>query len=285
MSPDDIRSYIRAVAQRPNEPSLEAVHEALALLKRDAVAAGDQARAKSMWCLAQALSIQEEYVRAFNHLKAEEFYEAWCALERTELALASLERHDTRSWADFRLDFIQVHSARWQSLFPYKIFMSPEFLHTEEVCSICRRPVVPHAFCGHRVGEIYDGEMCHRIVTKADMLGVGMVENPVQKYSVVFLHDEKTGKQRDHYNYALVKYAINGLRAPFDAWDVERTTRRRPHSRFSDVGRNDPCPCDSGRKYKKCCLREVGVLQPHWQFSFSVPPPDGVLPDVFIKST
>jgi hypothetical protein len=21
-----------------------------------------------------------------------------------------------------------------------------------------------------------------------------------------------------------------------------------------EVGRNDPCPCDSGRKYKKCCL-------------------------------
>lgn len=23
---------------------------------------------------------------------------------------------------------------------------------------------------------------------------------------------------------------------------------------FKDVGRNDPCPCGSGRKYKKCCL-------------------------------
>ena len=22
-----------------------------------------------------------------------------------------------------------------------------------------------------------------------------------------------------------------------------------------DVGRNDPCPCGSGKKYKKCCLR------------------------------
>ncbi|MFB6351310.1 MAG: SEC-C metal-binding domain-containing protein, partial [Bradymonadaceae bacterium] len=22
------------------------------------------------------------------------------------------------------------------------------------------------------------------------------------------------------------------------------------------VGRNDPCPCGSGRKYKKCCLRK-----------------------------
>ncbi|RIZ72161.1 MAG: DUF1186 domain-containing protein [Methylococcales bacterium] len=20
------------------------------------------------------------------------------------------------------------------------------------------------------------------------------------------------------------------------------------------IGRNDPCPCDSGKKYKKCCL-------------------------------
>ncbi|MFP4600567.1 MAG: YecA family protein [Persicimonas sp.] len=24
-----------------------------------------------------------------------------------------------------------------------------------------------------------------------------------------------------------------------------------------EVGRNDPCPCDSGRKYKKCCLRKA----------------------------
>lgn len=23
------------------------------------------------------------------------------------------------------------------------------------------------------------------------------------------------------------------------------------------VGRNEPCPCGSGRKYKHCCLREV----------------------------
>ncbi len=25
---------------------------------------------------------------------------------------------------------------------------------------------------------------------------------------------------------------------------------------FRDVGRNDPCPCGSGRKFKKCCLQE-----------------------------
>ncbi|WP_349291374.1 SEC-C metal-binding domain-containing protein, partial [Planococcus beigongshangi] len=25
------------------------------------------------------------------------------------------------------------------------------------------------------------------------------------------------------------------------------------------VGRNDPCPCGSGKKYKKCCGREEAV--------------------------
>jgi uncharacterized protein len=25
------------------------------------------------------------------------------------------------------------------------------------------------------------------------------------------------------------------------------------HSPFGKVGRNDPCPCGSGKKYKKCC--------------------------------
>ena len=23
----------------------------------------------------------------------------------------------------------------------------------------------------------------------------------------------------------------------------------------TDVGRNDPCPCGSGKKYKQCCMR------------------------------
>lgn len=27
-----------------------------------------------------------------------------------------------------------------------------------------------------------------------------------------------------------------------------------PYKRAEKVGRNDPCPCLSGRKYKKCCL-------------------------------
>jgi superkiller protein 3 len=28
------------------------------------------------------------------------------------------------------------------------------------------------------------------------------------------------------------------------------------------VGRNDPCPCGSGLKYKKCCMRDTGITSP-----------------------
>ena len=32
--------------------------------------------------------------------------------------------------------------------------------------------------------------------------------------------------------------------------------RTQPHPR---IGRNDPCPCGSGKKYKKCCMRKEGM--------------------------
>lgn len=30
---------------------------------------------------------------------------------------------------------------------------------------------------------------------------------------------------------------------------------------MSEVGRNDPCPCGSGKKYKKCCGMNKGSLR------------------------
>jgi hypothetical protein len=36
--------------------------------------------------------------------------------------------------------------------------------------------------------------------------------------------------------------------------DVEQGNRPGPDGRSTKIGRNDPCPCGSGRKYKKCCF-------------------------------
>ncbi|MFS0851411.1 UPF0149 family protein [Novosphingobium panipatense] len=37
------------------------------------------------------------------------------------------------------------------------------------------------------------------------------------------------------------------------AWRLENDPSRPSSPRHGKVGRNDPCPCGSGKKYKKCC--------------------------------
>ena len=52
--------------------------------------------------------------------------------------------------------------------------------------------------------------------------------------------------ERTSFERAMANPDRPALRAPSHAPD------RRPAAK---IGRNDPCPCGSGRKYKQCCLR------------------------------
>ena len=55
---------------------------------------------------------------------------------------------------------------------------------------------------------------------------------------------------------------ISNLATLFRRWMVQTIQRRhqvygpkKPFKRAEEkLGRNDPCPCGSGRKYKQCCL-------------------------------
>ena len=33
----------------------------------------------------------------------------------------------------------------------------------------------------------------------------------------------------------------------------DKTVKRQPVRKAAKIGPNDPCPCGSGKKYKKCC--------------------------------
>jgi hypothetical protein len=43
---------------------------------------------------------------------------------------------------------------------------------------------------------------------------------------------------------------------------AERRRHRATQSPATKVGRNDPCPCGSGKKFKKCCLNKTAKLRP-----------------------
>lgn len=58
------------------------------------------------------------------------------------------------------------------------------------------------------------------------------------------------GQQRVHHERAL-------FRREEEQWMVcgGEVNPKEPPRRVEKVGRNDPCPCGSGAKYKKCCGR------------------------------
>jgi len=92
--------------------------------------------------------------------------------------------------------------------------------------------------------------------------------NPQSPYAEALLYDverfvlgdpDYVARLERHYH--MVKRAASDPRHPAHAklQKILADDRRDfplPPSRSERVGRNDPCPCGSGKKYKRCCMRK-----------------------------
>lgn len=246
--------------------SLEDFDSELQKIKEEYVEADKQVEAKQIWIYQTIIEIHKLYLNAFNLLKNKKYYEGWCQLERIEITISSLKRHFQYDKKEYRLWDIEKQVKNLQVIFPYRLFASSEILKKKKKCSVCDKEISIRNTCGHIIGEIYNGEMCHRIVTEADILGISLVQNPGNKYSVMFLKDEKTGEQADQYNYDTVDYLFDHITEPYEYWDLEVSQRTTTKEDYGDIGRNDPCLCGSGKKFKKCCGLNIGKKYPHYEF-------------------
>ncbi|MCL4552468.1 MAG: hypothetical protein M1305_02785, partial [Candidatus Marsarchaeota archaeon] len=229
----------------------------LADLKSKAVGSGDEDAAKEVWCYEQVLAIQSRYLDAFQAIKEAHYFGAWCLLDDVEIRISWLYRHFWPPKDKYKLRSIQRFTSQYQSIFPYKHFMSPALLCTEKRCSICGKKISFRTPCGHRVGEIYHGEMCVREIKECEVLEISLVETPAWKKNVVFPRSgtgvpEKPFYESDFYDYSAVRFVVNRLHSPFDGWDLQWTQTRHPHSFFQHLGPDDECPCGSGKAYGDC---------------------------------
>jgi hypothetical protein len=262
-----------ALSQPESDPDHAGLLSDLGKHKVAAIAANDEALAKHHWCLEHTTDTQQFYRKAFGQLKAAQFYDAWCSLEQAELSLHRLRRHFAAHWPKYQLDFIEGKTTALQSLFPYRIFTSPEIIELEKRCNICNQVISLRNPCGHRVGEVYRGVHCGRIVTKCKIVGQSFVTSPIQKYSVPFKVDPKSGEAYDHYNYSTVKYLVDRWPDPYLDWHVNWTKAMHPKEKFAKLQPDDKCPCDSQMLYKECCMNREGIIMPHVEFEFRYPLP------------
>lgn len=246
--------------------SLEVFYKELQGIKEQFLKDENQEQAKQLWVYQKIVEIHQSYIAAFNLLKDKSYYKAWCQLERIEIDFHNLKRHFVFNKELFYLWHIERSVKNLQIIFPYRIFASSEILKKKKKCSVCDKEISIRNSCGHVVGEIYNGEMCHRIVTESEVLGISLVENPGNKYSVMFLSDEKTGNQIDQYNYDTIDYLFDNINSPYEFWDLEVSQREIDKTYYGKVGRNDLCPCNSGKKFKHCCIKKIGEKYPHYEF-------------------
>jgi hypothetical protein len=51
--------------------------------------------------------------------------------------------------------------------------------------------------------------------------------------------------------------SLHGKWGPDAQMDVLVSRLRKPSRFLKKIGRNEPCPCRSGKKYKKCCGKQM----------------------------
>lgn len=266
-------------------------------LRLKAIEEANESDANLCWCYKEVFDIQMKYIRIFNLLKhpssntsgkliinghkiivgtdeeinedkrffADAYEEAWCLLEHVDIAIGNLIPNfdiGTENKDPYLINFIMYEIKQLIKLYPYKVFASREEIIREEVCSICGAKISLRGGCNHRVGKLYMGEFCYRIVKDLQFLGVALVRDPFDMYAVL-----KPAAPEFKFNYSIIDETLKQLKSPYERWYVDiLPVKKEAFNR--KIGRNDKCPCGSGKKYKRCCLGTSNELTDHYRISY-----------------
>ncbi len=283
MTWQEIALQLAQVPSNYNQRDPKSLRHHLARLKQDYVAQKDQHGAKAIWCFESIINVQEKYLEAFADLKARRFYAAWCTFERVEIEYSFLRRHLLAPHSLFCLDFILEKTHQWQSLFPYRMFFSMEFIKKGRKCMICSQPVSLRKPCGHLIGEIYDGEMCCHEITDIDWKSISMVTNPHHKYAVAFPADTDWNSNESGKYDSLI-HVIERLETPFDEWKTFMSKRAIPREEFNEQEPNSFCRCGSMEHFSECCFHKSEILVP-WVHVEIGDPDNYSIPDFLLLET
>lgn len=248
----EIESYL-SIKNRNLENS---VGEKIEKLRQDAIGMQDEDQANYCWCLMQIYRIQKGFISAIDSLKNRKYEDAWRTFDHADINLSVLEDNFdiTKEGDKYHLIFIGRMIKEYQKLFPYHCFLSRECIVKAEECSICGKPISLRHSCGHKVGKVYMGELCQRRITDMEFKAMCIVTDPFDKYAYIQLQDHE-------YNYGMLENLMTEIEQPYDEFFIE--TIKVKKSEYKGLGRNDPCPCGSGRKYKKCHMETNGELMDH----------------------
>jgi len=229
-------------------------------IKKSAINSNIESISNAGWIYETALLMHKNYIKTFNTLKNHKYYDAWCMLENIEIGISVLKKNNSLiDLEESGICWIERIIEQWQTLYPYKLFLSPGMIIGYKICSICGAVVKLRNGCGHKKQMLYNGEICYHTAHDITLLETSVVKRPVQKYSVL---------NHENSDYTNVQHVVDRIIKPYDNWNLDLTKKLFPRERFSSVLESDQCPCNSGKDFKLCCINKESILIPHMEIGF-----------------
>jgi len=145
------------------------------------------------------------------------------------------------------LSAIQIGEAKRLGVIRYQdkevILINPKLIEAEDEF------IFVNEGCLSFPNEFHDTKRYHQCIVESDVIDGDELRR--ETWSFYYSCDQK-----ESGNDGLLAIAVQHELDHFDGkLFIDFNLKREPIERRTDkIGRNDPCPCGSGKKYKKCCL-------------------------------
>jgi hypothetical protein len=201
------------------------------------------------------IELLTKYGELWQNIIEQRFSDSWCSLQDALDRLRLI-----KAFSRINIGFFEEQLTELQSAYPYKVFISAGMLVDQFNCSICGVDIDSDD-CPHVRGSLYRGVMAYGVAQNIVALDhIALVTDPDDKRCVVQYDDRSE-------HFTLVR--LLGELVASKKWQLSdfarlhHTTKSIPNPEYSRVGRNDPCICGSGQKFKKCCIAKTTICIPH----------------------
>jgi len=158
--------------------TLDTLESDIAALKAEMVELRDEDAANCLLSLSLAARALSYELNMWVALKDDSAALAWdCLVEAQTCASDAVCAHRISDHLEQYVDRLEILEGL---LFPPITFMSAGMVIQESHCSICG---CEYGDCDHAKGEVYMGEMCTRVITKAALQGASIVPEPANKHA------------------------------------------------------------------------------------------------------
>lgn len=245
---------VEAQAGRVQAPELDELSAQLMQARQLYAEASDEVL-NDIFVLERYVLMFREYGLLWHQIADSKFAESWNTLQNVFDQIRVIRRFSQINVSAFEDQLLAL-----ETLYPYDIFFSMGAVIEGFDCSICGEDIDSFR-CSHRRGELYRGQMALAIARNIMQLDhLAMVDKPMDKRCVITYGNDTPHFDTVRYLASLLtdrKLKILDFAAA--VWGK----RVIPNDGHRTMGRNDRCYCDSGKKYKKCCIGKAYVEQDH----------------------